>query len=461
MSNKNTSNNILHIARRRIINPQELESILNRRGQTSARIGALPWNTIKNFSKDEIPLITQRADSAFSNFAKSIAESGISSASSIQEKIDTCTKPIEILENELKNIFGTDNISVTHLANGGFKMCFVIKIKDESYVLQTFFNQMYLSRNKFNHGAICEPQNIFTLNKNYSKGRTAHAFMARVSKTEFQTDAYIFMKYIPNSPVTKPLKLNRGHFVQRQDKFTSHDAKRFDSGNNISGVIVDMGDFSFNSNHITDKFLHAKWLEFAQILDGMDFNSEAANAAHNKLYAWYTQNPDTFFKTKKWEKITANMNFDEQKSAKKLLRATQKLKNKRELAIAQGYWPNIQNLLHQDFIKLFPFIRFNFDAKPPKYGYVWPYFYPRLIANILDISNIPSLSTVAENTVKYHNNKVDLPTNNGRIHWNKYYSMDEVNQAKKEHPEYDWSVVLGDFCSQTKKIFQKIFPKNK
>ena len=150
------------------------------------------------------------------------------------------------------------------------------------------------------------------------------------------------------------------------------------------------------------------------------------------------------------------MNFDEQKSAKKLLRATQKLKNKRELAIAQGYWPNIQNLLHQDFIKLFPFIRFNFDAKPPKYGYVWPYFYPRLIANILDISNIPSLSTVAENTVKYHNNKVDLPTNNGRIHWNKYYSMDEVNQAKKEHPEYDWSVVLGDFCSQTKKIFQKI-----
>ena len=461
MTKSNSSKKILHIAQNRIISSDEMLDILADKN-INRRIGALPWNLIQNYDKSKIGDLTKRVDIAFTEFASKIStELRYFECQCLNEIWDATKAPLQKLETDLRSILNTDNISANYWASGAFKHCFQLRINDTPYAIQLFIPRVYSSNQKRResvHGALIEPQSVFAVAKLFSRGRVARPFMARVSDTEFFPSAYILMNFINDNTPVRP---DRGHFLPRRDRIISDDLHRERSANTLRGLVVDVGGFYYNPNFIADKKLRNTWTGFAQILDEMDFYSSSSLTTQNELYKKYKEDPEKFFDTNAWPEMIRNLDNCAKNSVKRTLRSLQKLRTKRDATIQSGQWDEIQNLLRQDFINLFPFTRFNDDTVLPRDSFVWPFFYPKLVCEILGTSNIPPLQEFASWVAKHNQNKVDFHTNNGRIHWNKYFSFDEVETMCAQHPEYDWSIVYKDFNIKTQKksFIQKFLMK--
>lgn len=377
--NENKSKRILHLAHHEIVDIWQMKRFIDYQYGVQRRLGSLPLSIIKNYKKEDIKELTEKADKLFQKFSKDVSVIAVDTR--ITNKLNSLRFSCEIenFQDELQDLFQDPNIVVEYIGSGSFKHCFSIKFDNGyKYTIQTFHNHAPMRQDWMQHGMIFEPQNYFMVYHNYSRGRIAKPFMSYTTTSEFCSGAYILTKYINTS---YPYKQNRGEFVYSRDKVISFDVNN--PRNVKHGVIIDIGGFDYNLDHIKDSKTRNKRHEFAQILDNFDLHNYKNHKIFDSLFLKYKQMGDTFFDTTKWPNIIYELPKKQQDIAPRILRLLLHLKNKRETMEKSGDYTKIKPLISQDFINIF-------DGNPKYYVFIKPEFYPEIICEILGI-NTPEL----------------------------------------------------------------------
>lgn len=431
------SKHLFHIVKKQFVTPDTVAKFLQQKNGTDY-IGALPGEIITRIPKNKRAKTTKQVNDILSEFANQIARiAHFDNLDTINR--ENATTEFEYLEKQLARILGLKNITVKSIGHGTYKFCFSLDfgISNNLYTLQTFkdFCGNKLSNCAIKHGALFEPQNYFLVYNRYSHGRVARPFMSKpVSKTT-STHAYILTKYIDNNHISMPLL---GPFISGRQYMISDD---FNAVNKINGIIVDAGNYSITPGHIANKEIYLQWQCFAQILDRMDFFSRSSYRISQHLLNTYNKIGNDFFDTNLWPQIIQNLNHDDKIAAKKMLRLLRRLKIKKE-ELGDKY-ENVRKLLNQDFINIFDFTLVNQEMSLYERGNEIK-FYPELVCKILGVNNVPPLRKIASEYV--HTKPMIIYNQNTRVHWDKYYSIDEVYKCAKEFPYgIDWDDVIRDF----------------
>ncbi|MBR3510793.1 MAG: hypothetical protein IKN73_01910 [Alphaproteobacteria bacterium] len=445
MNNKITKH-LLHRVKRKFIGPYEITNMV-KNDTLPEYIGTLPAEIITRIPENKRKTITIKISKILSEFANNITT---------KARIDDTKTPYRInfiseykqIEKQLGKILKIPNVSVQYIDDGAFKFCFLIdfNLTENLYVLQTFkdFHGNKNDNYSFTHGALFEPQIYFTLHKTYSHGRVARPFMSKPVDVNNSTSAYILTKYIDEKHKAKtpigPFITGR-QFMYPKDNNTQ---------NKIQGILIDAGSYEKNPEHIANKIIYLQWQSFAMILDSIDFNSFDACNIDTYLLEEYDKMGDKFFDTTLWPQITDGLPYDLERKTKKILRLLRRLKLKRD-SMGPEY-EKIRQLLNRDFIRIFDFTHVNKDMHYYEKGHKSQY-YPELVCKILDVNNVPPLKQLAYDYIY----KSPLIISNGleRVHWNKYYTWEEVQRCIQEIKEgINWDDVTRDFLQP--KILQKI-----
>ena len=436
MNNK-VSKHLLHRVKRKFVGPYEITSMAKDK-TLPEYIGALPPEVITLVPENKRRKITKKVSQAFSEFANDITT---------KARFDDLKTPYRLnfprefkqFENQLRKLLKNPDISVQYLDSGAFKFCFVIdfNISENLYVLQTFrdFKGNKNDNCSLTHGALFEPQIYFTLHKTYSHGRVARPFMSKPIDVNDSTYAYILTKYIDQE---HNQKTRIGPFITGR-QFMYPDDKN--ESNIIQGVLIDAGSYQKNPEHIANKQIYLQWQSFAMILDSMDFKSFDACNIDTYLLEEYNRIGDKFFDTTLWPQLTDGLPYDLERKTTKTLRLLRRLKLKRD-SMGQEY-EKIRKLLNNDFIRIFDFKHVNSEMHYYEKGHKSKY-YPELVCKILGVNNVPPLKKLAYDSM----HKTPMIISNGldRVHWNKYYTWEEVQQCMKEIPSgIAWEDVTRDF----------------
>lgn len=432
MKNNVISNNILHIARKRLVNSGDItRAMIYGHGP---RIGALPYDMLAGVDKSERASTTKNVDSVFANFAQKI--SYLCPANGYALDWHTFQDSCDWLKHELVRVLSRYDIDVQYFDSGTFKHCTRLDIGTYSYALLTFIDlspdklaRFYDSDGNIQHGADVEPQNYFTMYYRLPHGRAARPFIARVGNND---DAYVLTKFIDDRHTNKK---TRGLFSSRRDFIESHDIRGW--RNTSRGIIVDAGGFQNNSLYITNQRLRNTWYEFAQILDAINLSSVKTGLLFSRLHKKYHRGVD-ILNCKNWPRLIWSLPPDDKSETLHILRKLRKLYDKKQSLESSGQYNAVQELLKQDFVAIFNFFRF-YDsdfATDDKY-------YPRLIAELLGISNVPPLSDLMKIISMRGNKRVEFhSTKNKDIKLTDFYSESEIITEMKRHPDFDWSVVI-------------------
>ena len=357
------SKHILHIAKRRIITPAEMSCLLQNDTNTNGFIGALPKDVIKDFPDFARADITRKADFIFSDFARSAACIRVTSDSHYSyynESFKRYFPPIICGLNELLN---RGDVSISYIGSGGYKHCFLLSFGNNStnrYVLQTFQNIINFDSENFPHGVLWEPQNYFSIYKQYSHGRIAKPFMARPSSMEVLSPGYILVKYIDSN---HPYKTRLGNFTILRTKVTNTDV--MGRNNNISGITVDAGGFIKNPEHIAEQKTHCHWHQLAQIFDNMNFSTDLFDvySTFDNIYTHVGDNE--FFNTINWPKFLRHINRDKRDVARKTLKSLHHLKQKCAELSCKNDWETVQEYITADLkhVLLYNYGNFKYRSK--------------------------------------------------------------------------------------------------
>ena len=439
--NNNTSKHLLHRVKRKFIGPYDIKSMAKDK-TLPEYIGALPPEIITLIPEDKRVKITKRISRAFSEFAYDIT------TKVYFDDLETPCRtnfPEEYkqFENRLRKILKKPDISIQYLDDGAFKLCFVIDfhISENLYVLQTF---RFFQGNKndnygFPHGALFEPQIYFTLHKTYSHGHVARPFMSKPVKAQDSAYAYILTKYIDKKHKSKS---QIGPFIRDRQFMVSAD---HNPCNKIQNIIIDAGNFQKNPEHIANKQIYLQWQSFAMILDSMDFKSFDACDIDTYLLEEYNKMGDKFFDTTFWPQLYDGFPYDLEIKIKKMLRLLRRLKLKRESMGAE--YEKIRKLLNNDFIRIFDFKHVNSELHYYEKGHKSQY-YPELVCKILGVNNVPPLKQIAYDYA--YKQPMIISNDFERVHWNKYYTWEEVERCMKDVPYgISWEDVTRDFPKPT------------
>lgn len=381
-----SSKKFLHVAKRKLVNAQELNSYLKAEKQTNQAIGTLPFDFLKHSKKADRGNITQKAIEIFANFAKEATEIEETCATYVYE----ITKPAEKMVNALKKLLKREDINSNYVDSGSFKNCQKLTVGKYSYALSTFkkypiFNERGYFREA--HGKGNEAQSIFTAYKRFSQGRVCKPFLANLS-AEAQEGGFILSKFIDT---LHPLKVERGPFLQNRDALKNIDPL----GNTIQGIFIEAGGFIYNKKHIQDPKLRAIWKEFATCIDTnlKLINSEASNKIHDFLLAASDCDLD-ICDTVILKNLLENKSQDKQKMAKKIVKNIERARLLKNNAIKNGTFEEIKKILKEDLCELFPFEEYSPEFHDKAELIDIYKNYPRLIAKELEINNIPPLKSM-------------------------------------------------------------------
>ena len=349
--------NLYHRAKNRYISAEALDIFCRTFPDADKRLGALPYNWVKDIAKEEIPALTIRCDEAFKNFSSEVAE--------ITEKVTgyfnykNFDKSIEKLTNILKTLLKRDDISISYVGHGRIKHCHKIQVGDYSYALSTYMHPDKLElmfANYFNgyHGRGEESQNIFMRYKRGSHGRTARPFMSRVSDKTEKTGGYILSKFIESDHSEKiPL----GKWQTRRQFIRDEDAH-----NTKNGISIEAGGCKANSCYISNPQLRANWSSFAKILDELSGPVNITRLEQKSVIDLLSKarenNIDILDK-----EFLASIDFlpeNHLKFVKKIIKRVKTLRKLRNRLEKQGKYEPVKELLKKDFEAMYPE---NFYAK--------------------------------------------------------------------------------------------------
>ena len=226
------------------------------------RLGALPFDWIKDFDKSEIPELTQKIDTIFYNYAKETANFKSCEFKSYNEN----------LKKSIAETLKRDDVDVEYIGAGFFKNCQKITVGDYAYKLSTFksdWKAPYRSLLSGSHGMYSEPAKIFYVYKNYSHGRVAKPFMSRPAEySQFRDNGYILSKYIDKND-TQRAKGELDPIYLDYCRIIHTDKER--KGNEILGVITDVGGMEDNHDYIHDKEQRNSVVFFSKALKNYQF----------------------------------------------------------------------------------------------------------------------------------------------------------------------------------------------
>ncbi len=277
--------NLLHSFKRKYVDAYSLQCHLKRHPETKRIIGCLPFDWLKRLPKDEFSKVTKEVDTVFSEFSILHLDRERCHAGEMAKFMD------RRLEKALKKILHREDIYVNLEGNGSYKCCRKITVGDYSYALSTFLHdseRLYADTPKPTHGPKIEPQTQFFAYKNYSHGRIAKPFMAKLGTGQNLDGSYILMQYIDkNYPVhSKP----KGNILRDcVNKLHHNDVSE---NNQIHGIFVDIGGMKLNSTRVDDKeFKNNLFILFDRIYK--EFTRKNSKTIH-PLFKRYENRAESF-----------------------------------------------------------------------------------------------------------------------------------------------------------------------
>lgn len=403
-----TSKNLLHVFKKRLINAQQIDKILKSCPNSQRLIGTLPFDFFKNIPKTERANITQTVGDIFERFSietDQIEDSRVAYALGISNATENLT-------SVLKKVLKRDDISCKYIASGSFKNCHKLSIGNFSYALSTFKKYPLFDIRGYyieSHGKGNEPQNIFTIYNRFSHGRICRPFLANLS-TEKDKGGFILSKYIePQHPAKKEL----GKFVKNRNYLKNKDVR----GNSINGIYIEAGGFVLNKGYIKEKQLRTEWKQYAENIDSY---IEILNNKNGAYIEDLILNSDinTF-------DFINKLNPKNKKTALKMLKHLKRLDDLKQKSIKNGTYTELQKLLKEDFCKLYPFNLYSKEFNPEATELQIYKDYPRLVANLLDVDNVPNL----KNMLKILEDDFCF----AEIDFTQYYTRDEAIETYKNH----------------------------
>lgn len=349
--NLTTPKSLFHRAKHHFITAYAIDEFCKTFPDAQKRLGALPYDWIKGFSKDEIPAVTAKIDEVLQEFSKAVAE--------IEQGWcgDYCNRSefnphIKKLTEQMKEILKRDDISIKYESCGRVKHCHKIQVGEYPYALSSFISPKILDKDFAeyldNNGRGFEAQNIFTLFKRGSHGRTARPFMSRISAKEDESGGYILSKFIDK---TRGSKTEICDWQKLRQFFTNND-NHFN--NSINGIDIEVGLFEMNPGYISVPQTRADWLNFARVIDSFPQNIEIYEkdqlAVISELSRARSKGVDIcdkgFLKPYYWAS-------DEQfRFAKKLVKRVKTLRRLRKNMEEREDFKYIQKMLQEDFYDL-------------------------------------------------------------------------------------------------------------
>lgn len=346
-----TPKSLFHKTKRNFITAYAIDEFCKTFPDAQRRLGALPFDWIKGFDKKDIPLVTARIDEVFQEFSKGVAEieQGWCGDYCSISKFDP---HIEKLTAQMREILKRDDISIKYASCGRVKHCHKIQVGENSYALSSFISPKILDKDFAeyidNNGRGFEAQNIFTLFKRGSHGRTARPFMSRISSKTDESGGYILSKFIDK---THGSKIEIGDWQKLRQFFINHD-NHF--GNSINGIDIEVGYYEMNPKYVFVPQVRADWLNFARVIDSfpqnMKFMKKNQLAVISELSKARSKGVDIcdkeFLKPYYWAS-------DEQfRFAKKLVKRVKTLRKLRRRMEDRGDFKYIQKMLQDDFYDL-------------------------------------------------------------------------------------------------------------
>ena len=457
MTTQGSSKKILHTARKKLVKAEAIKEILENASNSSRRIGALPFNVLKSIPESDRANVTMRVDEVFAEFARSVAQKslsceiqGVGNTNHNLYPLDgnklkaACVSDVAVLAQTLKEILGTDDIDVSYLDHGLYKMVFKIRIGKEINVLSVFRPKYDPLFSKNQHSFHVEPQNIFTAYKQYSHGRVARPFMARVSDGGEYDGEYILSKFIDKD---HSVKKSRRQFSTLRDTLKNSDAE--DGNNTINGIIIEAGGFYYNAGaEISDPRIRVAYQRIADEISNIlkfvpDYEECTDDFFYKDFYDIYEKYPDDLFDTTKWPNFLSKMSSPEFRASEKkqLFRNLARLKRIKNEFEKAGIWSQIKELLTQDIEDMFPLHRYN------EFNLCYRVPLIRVILDIpvpeLDLERLSYVYTPAGKRAPCAHHY-----RGGRFELSKYYTLDDINrliEANSGVCGIDWSELLTEF----------------
>ena len=380
--------NLLHIAKRRLINAQEVNSLLKTMPENQRKLGSLPYDFLERFPKSARTEITKNVADVFENFSKEATEAEDSN----DMYVYAIKNPAEKMVEKLKEILKRDDIKTSYVDSGSFKNCQKLVVGDYAYALSTFKKYpIYDARGYFReaHGKGNEAQAIFTAYKRFSQGRVCRPFLSSLSG-EHEEGGFILSKFIDS---LHPKKVERGKFAQSRDALKNIDTL----GNSIQGIFIEAGGFVYNKKHIQNPEVRKGWKELAYCMDRNIelLNSPIANEVQGLLVMGIDGGLDICDKDI-LNSIIENEPIHRQKIARKLVKNIERARTIKNEAIKNGTYDKIKQLLKEDLCEFYPYEKYSPEFSE-KHDIDDIYEgYPRLMAYELQINNVPKLLDMLE-----------------------------------------------------------------
>lgn len=431
-----TSNNLLHVVKKKLINAQELNNYLKSNPKCSRRIGSLPFDFFSQISNQNKSKITQLVGDVFENFALQTAS--IEETSSIY--IYAIEKITKDMVQSLKTLLNRDDIKSSYVNSGSYKNCQRLDIGNYSYALSTFKKYPifdYRGYFRSSHGKGNEPQNIFTTYHRYSKGRVCRPFLANISG-EKDEGGFILSKFIDSK---HDEKVSRGPFLTNRSFLKNIDQL----GNSINGIFIEAGGFIQNKKYINDIKLRKNWQKFASCLDNnIEFLNKSSAGEIESSFIIALENGLDLQDKKMVNEFIDKLPQEKQKMAHKIAKQASRIDLLKQKAIQEGNFDKIKTLLKEDLCDLYNFEKYSteFGENTSKENIFNNY--PKLLTKIIEIDNVPTLKEMLF-LIESHYCCIDIDLT-------KYYSKKDVKDLLANHYDEVKNLYAFTFLNESFKL---------
>ena len=292
--------NIYHHCQRNFVD-KDLLNVPFKTGER--RLGALPYDWLKNRTSKEYAQMTEKVDELFRGFA--VIRTPLSDTDECIGLYDEEFNPVvkyyeSVYKNfkfveKLSKILKRDDIQIEYVNHGAYKHCHKLTVGKFKYALLSFIRGNLPEQLEFDtllgNGALIEPCNIFDFYKEYSQGRIVKPFMTRfVNDTNAETfDAYMLVKYIDEND-TSNVKCDLPAYQKQFYKYKMTDTN---TGNIINGIITDIGKIEKNDYILESSELRQDLFAFYSLLVRNAYENLDVPVLQKKY------NPDTASQTEK------------------------------------------------------------------------------------------------------------------------------------------------------------------
>ena len=230
---KQSSLNLLHKFKRRMLSTQEIQGIFKRNPMQNRYLGHLPKDWFERAkTPSEISSLTQSIFETFSNFVKSTFSYATSSRSSF-------FKPYHRRKFcKLFNQLTGKKLSIRYFDRGLYSKVFKMKVNDKDYALKVFHKFYIENLAKDVHGNVIEIANEISYNHARNSRKRVRFFFGKIAPNEHTPDGFIVSEFVHKTKKKTSCPQGEPSLFEYR-RFDTQDA--YYDRNNLNGKIFDFG----------------------------------------------------------------------------------------------------------------------------------------------------------------------------------------------------------------------------